>query len=301
MNLTFGICWIEDQASEAEIEAVEAAVRAAGFEPDVYRIAAEDEIRAFAKQQEHFQDYDLILLDLRLGNGLRGNELAPEIRQSFRSTPILFYSAVAENDLRMMMAQKHIDGAYCAHRDRLSVRVGELVSDLSPALNRLSGMRGLAARVVAECDHELRTILVGLAEASGTAAEIASSLKSRVRSAAEGQQKRIDDIEELVELLDDHAISSGALFMEVRDLLRAGILTDEMRAVLRSVREFPNDVLKRRNILAHALEERGEDGWTITYDKGTRVLTVADFERYRQGFLSQLSRLRDLRMLLISE
>lgn len=301
MNLIFGICWIEDQASEAEIEAVEAAVRAAGFEPDVRRIAAEDEIRAFAKQQEHFQDYDLILLDLRLGNGLRGNELAPEIRQSFRSTPILFYSAVAENDLRMMMAEKHIDGAYCAHRDRLSVRVGELVSDLSPALNRLSGMRGLSARVVAECDHELRTILVRLAGANGTAAEIASSLKSRVRSTAESQQQRIDGIEELAELLDDHAISSGALFMEVRDLIRAGASTDEVRAVLRSIRDFPNDVLKRRNILAHALEDRRENGWTITYDKGRKVLTVADFERYRQGFLSQLSRLRHLRMLLISE
>lgn len=301
MNLTFGICWIEDQASEAEIESVEAAVRAAGFEPDVYRIAAEDEIRAFAKQQEHFQDYDLILLDLRLGNGLRGNELAPEIRRSFRSTPILFYSAVAENTLRKMMAEKEIDGAYCAHRDRLSVRVGELVSDLSPALNRLSGMRGLSARVVAECDHELRTILIGLAGANGSAGEIAGSLKSRVRSTAEDQQQRIDGIEELSELLDDHAISSGALFMEVRDLLRAGAISDEVRAVLRSVRDFPNEVLKRRNILAHALEDRSENGWKITYDKGRKVLTVADFERYRRDFLSQLSSLRRLRMLLISE
>ena len=126
MNLTFGICWIEDQASDAEIEAVEEAVRANGFEPEMCRIETQDKIREFAKQQQNFYDFDLILLDLMLGEGLRGDDLAPEVRGAFRSTPILFYSAENEHRLRGRMAEKLVEGVYCTHRDRLPERVGEL-------------------------------------------------------------------------------------------------------------------------------------------------------------------------------
>lgn len=71
MSLNFGICWIEDQASDAEVEKVADAVRASGFEPLIERIEKEDDIREFAARQNHHQDFDLILLDLNLGRGLR--------------------------------------------------------------------------------------------------------------------------------------------------------------------------------------------------------------------------------------
>ena len=177
MNLTFGICWIEDQASDPERDAVARAVRANGFEPNIDPVETEEDIRAFADRQHHFQDYDLILLDLRLGDGLRGDELAPAVRQSFRSTPILFYSAVPEQDLRRSMAEKAVDGVYCTSRVMLSTRVQHLVSDLTPALNRLSGMRGLAARVVAECDQDFREIILHLSEEHGSEADIVESFK----------------------------------------------------------------------------------------------------------------------------
>ena len=106
MNLTFGICWIEDQAGDAEVAAVEEAVRNCGFEPELERLEREDDIREFARRQEHFQDYDLILLDLRLGAGLRGDDLAQEVRNRFRSTPILFYSAEDVRILRRAMADR---------------------------------------------------------------------------------------------------------------------------------------------------------------------------------------------------
>lgn len=301
MNLTFGICWIEDQASDAEVEAVEEAVRGNGFEPQIERVEDQPDIESISHRQHHFQDFDLILLDLRLGDGLRGDDLAPEIRQAFRSTPILFYSAQDEDSLRRMMAAKLVEGAYCAHRDRLSIRVGELVSDLSPALNRLSSMRGLAARIVAECDQELRLILVHLAGQVVTEETIVNSLKERIRSSGEEQFGRISQIQELASLLDDHAVTSGALFHETRDLLRKNSQSDEILAILRSIKNYPNDILNRRNTLAHALEERTENGWRIVRRGSSKPLTVADFQRYRSGFLSHLRLLRDMRGLLVGE
>jgi DNA-binding NarL/FixJ family response regulator len=159
MNLTFNVCWIEDQASDAEVDAIKTAIRANGFDPEIQRVETEEEIRAFAQQQHHYYDFELILLDLRLGDGLRGNDLAKDVRRQFPSTPLVFYSGVDEGSLREMMFKAGIEGVYCVHRDRLAVRVSELVRDLSPALNRLNSMRGLAAQVVADCDQQLRQIL----------------------------------------------------------------------------------------------------------------------------------------------
>ncbi len=299
MNLHFGICWIEDQASGAEVEAVEQAVRNNGFEPKIDRIESEQDIQAFSTRQQHFQDYDLILLDLRLGRGLRGDDIAPNVRNAFRSTPILFYSAEDEVGLRRKMAEKLVDGVYCVHRDRMSVRVGELVGHLAPALNRLSSMRGLAARVVAECDQDFRAILTHLA-AMGSEAEIVQSLKEKVREGAGRQVAEIEPIATLEGLLSSHYVHSGALYLETREQ-SAAAGGDEAMDILRSLRKgYQSQVLARRNTLAHALETRTERGWEITR-VGAAPLTVEKFQTYRRDFLNQLDHVRRLRVLLVGE
>lgn len=302
MNLTFTVCWIEDQASDAEFDAVEEAISQTGFEPQIIRIKTEKEIQSFAKQQRHFHDYDLILLDLNLGKGLRGDELAPQIRKEFRSTTILFYSSEDEAKLRKMMADKLVEGAYCVNRTQLSTRIGELISNLSPALNRLSGMRGLSARVVAECDQELRKILLYLKERQGyDENSIVKSLKERVDKINTELTAKILPIKTLDALLDEHAVSSGMLFNTVKDVLRSQSNDDELRVLLRSLRRYQNAVLTRRNILAHALEERDESGWKIIVRGREKPLTVNDFQRYRADFLTHLRGLRKLREFLIDQ
>ena len=301
MNLTFGICWIEDQASPAESATVERAVRDAGFEPEISLVASEDKIRRFAEQQQRFQDYELILLDLNLGDGLRGDKLAPSVRDSFRSTPILFYSNEAESSLRLRMAQENVDGVYCTNRLNLAIRVGELVLDLAPSLNRLSGMRGLAARVVAECDHELRQILLHFSHTEDLGTEIVKSLKERVAGATEDQCVILHPISELPELLLQHSISSAILFREVKRRLRNLDPTEEIRAARRSLNTYPQEVLRRRNDLAHALEEKTDEGWRISRPGSTGTLTTHDFQRIRSDFLEHLRRIKRVRQLLVGE
>jgi CheY-like chemotaxis protein len=297
MSLQFGICWIEDQASEAEVGRIEAAVRGSGFEPHIERVEEQNEIRAFAERQNHHQDFDLILLDLNLGGGLRGDELASQVRASFRSTTILFYSAEDESSLRDRMAAQRVEGVYCVHRDRLAARVGELVGHLSPALNRLSSMRGLAARVVAECDQDFRAILVGLAPDDG-ADEIAESLRQRVRVASEKQVATVEELRTLDDLLGSTAVHSAALFLEVKERAQARG-GDELLTILRKLKKgYQSQVLGRRNTLAHALEARTENGWQIVRSAGDPV-TVADFPRYRTEFQTQLGLVRRLREILV--
>ena len=299
MNLTFGICWIEDQASPAEDEAIKSAVRDNGFEPDITRIEAEDEIRRFAQEQEHFQDFALILLDLRLGRDLKGDQIALEIRQRFRSTPVLFYSAEAEDSLRTMIADKRVEGVYCAHRERLADRVGELVSDLSPALNRLSGMRGLAAGVVAECDQEFRKILRFWADGTIPESDLVAALKKRGNKSANHTIASLDKAGTLEDMLSEHAISSVILFREVMSRSKSLDTSDEVREKRHSLKPYENELLRARNVLAHSLEERTPDGWKIRRGGTSPDVTVQDFQQYRSRFLACLQDVRDLRALLV--
>ena len=301
MNLTFGICWIEDQASDAEVQAVEDAVRHCGFDPELERIESQEDIQAFAQRQEHFQDYDLILLDLRLGAGLHGDELAPQVRGQFRSTPILFYSAEEVDALRRRMADRLVEGVYCAHRTELPGRVRELVSDLTPALNRLSGMRGLAARVVAECDHEFRAILLHWGTGREDEDVLVESIKARAKTGSQRLLDEVAKVSDLAGLLDEPVSSSSVLFMEVYERTKAMDVSDEVRAARREIRQYRDKVLAVRNTLAHALEERTADGWRITRRRSNDDLTVRDFERYRADFLSHLRHVRHLRELLIGQ
>ena len=281
MNLTFGICWIEDQATDVETRLLETAVRECGFEPKIVRGHTDEEIRGFATRQEHFHDFDLILLDLTLGDGRQGDDLAPAIRRDFRSTPILFYSAAEERSLREMMAEKLVDGVYCAQRNSLAVRVSELITDWSPALNRLPGMRGLAAQVVAECDQEFREILNHLAGGENVEADLVRSLKDRVKAAGHKSYENIKDIDTVANLLTHRSVSSGNLFNEVKDRIGDEGQSDQIKAVRRELRSYPNKMLERRNLLAHALEKRGPSGWTIVRPDASADLTASDFQRYR--------------------
>ena len=302
MNLTFGVCWIEDQASSRLKAAVERAVRGNGFEPEVEFVISEQDIQSFAQRQHHFQDYDLILLDLRLGNDRMGDALAPRVRRHFRSTPIVFYSAVAVPELRRRMAERGIDGVYCTSRRYLAARVDRLISDLTPALNRLSGMRGLAAQVVAECDEEFRRILIHLAELRHNETVVVESLQHALTSSHRRQAEHIAKVASLQELLASPAVSSGLLFDEVSKRVRQHPdLSDEAREARLAIANYGSIVLKRRNVLSHALEERTESGWVINPGLSKSGLTADDFATFRSDFLSTRGNIRRLRELLVSQ
>ena len=304
MNLKLGICWIEDQPSEAEREAVEEKVRECGFEPEVMLIKSEAEVSQCAERQRHFQEYELILLDLKLGAGLQGDELAVKIRQSFRSTPILFYSGKPVDELRERMSNKGIEGVYCTSRPDLADRVGELVSDLSPRLNRLSGMRGLAAQTVAECDQEFRHILLHVAK-KGRADEqkIVQSLKSRIEKLNIQQSSRLEEVDTIDRILHDRAASSALLFQEVMRCLRS-FKSDDVRELRKTLSDYQAKVIEQRNLLAHELEVETPTGWQIARGKageGQPQVTVDKFSDIRSDFLIHLRNVRSLRELLVDK
>lgn len=308
MNLDFGILWIEDSYSQEEEDSLKRRAGEAGFIARIENIPNGDHIEEFGRRQSKFHCFDLILLDYKLRN-VDGDELAPTVRRLFPSTTILFYSGNDDEDgLRTKIAKRKVEGVYCSHRRRFIERTGELVDQTARALDRLSGMRGLAMRVVAECDALMKEAVKTMTERHAQCREKLGELDRDVLGHLEQVEARYKMASGtgLEARLDTFAVDSAKLFKHFRRLTKLATAdqaafgldatkADRLRELRRKSAQFDRDVLGKRNVLGHAREVEGDDGWTL---EGGGGIGVADFRIIRQDFAAYIDAFREMGALI---
>jgi CheY-like chemotaxis protein len=309
MNLDFGILWIEDSFSSQEEESLRRRVREAGFIARVDVIPNGDGIDEFARLHALYHRFDIILLDYRLKDE-NGNELAPAVRRLFPSTTILFYSgSVAEEELRRMIAEKEVEGVYCSARDRFIDRTGALIDQTARALDRLSGMRGLAMRVVAECDEVMKKAMSSMcrrdqncvtkmSELDEDVFGFLTSLKEKYEAAVAG---------DLDTRLGTRAVDSAKMFKHFRRLTQVVAASpatfglneeqvERLRELRRATAQYDQNVLNKRNILGHVIEVEAESGWVL---QGSDEISVGDFPDIRRMFAVHIDAFREMSTLVL--
>ena len=308
MNLDFGILWIEDSFSSAEEESLRRRASNAGFIARIENIANGNRIEEFGNRQAKFHCFDLILLDYKL-LGADGDVLAPEVRRLFPSTTILFYSGNDEEDgLRAKIAGKQVEGVYCSHRRRFIERTGELIDQTARTLDRLSGMRGLAMRVVSECDASMKETIRAMTKRHAQCEAQLAMLDRDVLDHLDEVRGRYEVASNsgLDARLETFAVDSAKLFKHFRRLTKwaaanqaaLGLNADQvdrLRELRRNSAQFDRDVLLKRNLLGHAREVEGADGWKL---EGSSGIEVADFPRIRQSFAIYIEAFRDIGVLM---
>ena len=309
MRLQFGILWVEDNYSPAEAKALERATDAAGFKLNIENSKDGEDIDRWADQQNKFHLFDLILLDLKLANEASGTELASRVRDLFRFTPILFYSGNKTTDeLRALMAEQQIEGVFCVHRDHFIERARELISDFSMPLNRLSGMRGISMEVVAEADSLFQEVILHL-EDHLSELNIINSLDTDVRKSAEDIASGYSNAPDLKSKLEQHrAVDSMKLFRLFRRVVKDKIgsmqderIKDHLISLHERTKRYDTDVIKIRNVLGHAQEDKSQTGWQILKENGDVLMTVHDFPRHRENFLENLKAIKEIHNILVGE
>jgi len=304
MNLDFGILWIEDSYSLEEEENLRRRVRDAGFVARIEAIPNSEGIEEHARKHTLYHRYDFILLDYRLKDE-NGDDLAPRVRELFPSTTILFYSgSVQEEPLRRMIADKQVEGVYCSARERFIERTGVLIDQTARALDRLSGMRGLAMRVVAECDELMKKTMLSMCIRDSTCAGKVTKLDedvldfmSKTKAAYEASVGG-----DLASRLETRAVDSLKLFKHFRRLTQVSVnnpksfgLNEEQVERLRELRQqtsqYDPHVLKRRNVLGHVVEVQREAGWVL---EGSDEISVRDFPEIRRIFAAHIDACRDM-------
>lgn len=307
MNLDFGILWIEDSFSPEEEANLKRCVLDAGFTARIETIPNSDSLLELAGKHALYHLYDMILLDYRLKNE-NGDELAPTIRKLFPSTTILFYSGSAqESDLRQLIAAKQVEGVYCCRRDhqRFIQRAGELISQTARAMDRLSGMRGLAMRVVAECDEIMKNAMLSMCEQDNVCASKVSELDKDVLTFMDEIKAKYEatlvDID-LARRLETRAVDSVKLFKHFRRLTQIitknpqnfglkGDQVERLRELRRKSSQYDKLVLTKRNILGHVFEVQENTGWVL---RGSDEIEVKDFPEIRRNFAEHIEVIREI-------
>lgn len=310
MNLDFGILWIEDTFSEAEEQNLKRRVREAGFIARVDTIPNSQGIEEYARSHSLYHLYDIILLDYRLLDE-NGSVIAPRIRELFPSTTILFYSgSVEEAELRGMMAENRVEGVYCSARTRFIERTGALIEQTARALDRLSGMRGLAMRVVAECDEIMRKTVVAMAGFDSDHTSRLSELDADVFQFMDGVRSAYENsLSSGIEgRLNTRAVDSAKLFNHFRRVIKVVIRSpeefglsaesvDRIRELRKDTANYVNNVLQRRNVLGHVVEVKSAEGWVLS---GSSEIGVSDFPDIRRLFAVNIDALREISAILIA-
>lgn len=304
MNLDFGILWIEDSFSSEEETSLRRRVLDAGFIARIDVMPNGIGIDERAREHALFHRYDLILLDYRLKNE-DGDELAPKVRKLFPSTTVLFYSGTVEEDeLRRMIAGKRVEGVYCSARPRFIERAGALIDQTARALDRLSGMRGLAMRVVAECDDLMKRAMLSMCRRDANCVAKMPKLDDDVLGflALTKEKYEVAIKGDLDDRLATFAVDSAKLFKHFRRLTQVaandpdtfgldGNQVERLRELRNESAQYAEHVLQKRNVLGHVIEVQGETGWTL---RGSAEISVGDFPEIRRVFAAHIDAFREI-------
>lgn len=309
MNLDFGLLWIEDSFNPEEEENLRRRIRQAGFLARIKNISNSNGIEDLAKEHKLFHTYDLILLDYKLQDE-DGNEIAPKIRSLFPSTTILFYSgSVGEEDLRLLIAEKNVEGVYCSARTRFIERTGELIDQTARALDRLSGMRGLSMRVVSECDAIMKQSMLLMCERDNTCAERVQELDKDVLEHMDEMKNKYTKTQAgtLQDRFDSRAVDSAKLHKHFRRLTETATKqpdifglsheqVDRLRELRKQTAQYDIKVLRKRNILGHVVEVKSDKGWALN---DTSEITIQDFPEIRQIFATHIDAFREIGKIVV--
>lgn len=304
MNLDLGILWIEDSFSTQEEESLRRRVQDAGFIARIETIPNGDGIETLADNHRLYHLYDIILLDYRLKD-IKGDDLALTVRDLFPSTTILFYSGSAsENELRRKIATKNVEGVYCSARDRFIERAGALIDQTARALDRLSGMRGLAMRVVAECDELMKSAILSMTARDATCAAKVTELDKDVLKSFETFKIKYEEaiVIDLPARLMTRAVDSAKLFKHFRTLTKVAVSqpdnfdldadkVERLRELRQNSAQYIESVLGKRNILGHVIEVQEQTGWVL---KGSDEIGVSDFPDIRRVFAAHIDAFREM-------
>ncbi|GAW42546.1 hypothetical protein SH203_02964 [Brevundimonas sp. SH203] len=284
MKLEFRLLVVDDNPSSVDEAASELAdyLSAKGF--SFTRTNAEDlsdqGLRKFAKRSG--RDFDLVIVDYHLGEGVNGAVAAGTIRNQLPFTDIIFYSSNNPKELLEELAKEEVAGVFVSIRTGLGDALRGIADTIISKAIDLNHMRGIAMSEVAEMDVMMEDLLTRVF-ASGDE-RFQPKAQRTLDKLLDSSRHKVDVVEPMARnglILD--AISNADIFGSAHKYMAvcrvAKALDVKPSEALDYLKSYETDVIRNRNTLAHAKEERDEDGQvTLRSIKKGENPTVIDDE-----------------------
>lgn len=308
--LEYKIAWIDDQPKSATgfHQRLSNFVARYGFELQVHWISHENELNAFLNSLDNNSDYDLILVDWKLGSVVKASDsgatVARDIR--FKNPPsyVVFYSSETRPNLMTLIAGEKIDGVYCVNREHFVAETTEVIRASIRRFQDVEMMRGVFLSAVASFDSIIKESLLrgfeGLPEPMQR--KIVDSLLDRL---ARYHADRLDEVQKV-----DRALAFSKLLGKLKagssqelscliDLLSLACPSVHYQTSLERLKTYQKDFLPGRNDLAHV--EESTNGEQSVVARNGRVWNPADLGQYRQEIVDHHDNLIYVRDALVTE
>ena len=243
------------------------------------------------------KEFDLVMVDYRLGSeNIDGAVAASQLRRDLRYTDMVFYSSDSSVELHAELVKESVSGVFVETRDNLSDALTGLADTVIGKAVDLDHMRGIAMAEVAEMDVTMEETLWG---AFQTADDQWGNVKERTIEKL--KESMIKNKERLNEYLSngglEEIVTDGRLFTSVhkiRAVIRfARCLPNTPSQELEVLAKYQNEVIEKRNLLAHAKEYTNDTGDKILRSiKRDKNGTVID-ENWMVDFRNELRKHRN--------
>ena len=235
------------------------------------------------------RSYDLVMIDYNLSQSEMGDVAAKRLRAALPYTDIIFYSAEPRTTLLRLLAQQEVEGVFVAHRQELDDRLVRLADTIIGKVADITHMRGLAMAEVADMDVVMEQALSDALASHLLPSDVVENTVETLRRSLNDMLAKIPpelDAPGLSSLVPHGLVfTSDHKYRSIRRIARK--LHDKPKHDLQTLNSFQSEILKKRNILAHAKEQTvAKDGSAVLRSFGKEGnITIDDdwMMRFREA------------------
>lgn len=290
MRLDYRILWIEDSTDWAE--SIKDNIREI---IESYGLHASFTILLTESEDQRYNGYNLILMDLGLAGGRQGDALIEQIRSLNVFTNIVFYSASGVETVKNKGRDLNLEGVYYADRkNELFLRkVNNVINASLQSFQDLVYLRGLVMAEVSELDSKMDSIIetyfindTRMTEFHGhVTKDRESSTKRNLKGDCDKSCKhkwRTMELSAIMKKLDSNS-RAHAVNVVISYLASTGHIFKEFEEESFYER-YDKDIITMRNNLAHCVEAIEDDDKPILKTKdGDITFTKAEITTIRKN------------------
>lgn len=296
MNIDYKILWFEDEKEwyNSIIPVIENFLVENGFNFMPTLQSGSENLETILDKNE----FDLILVDLNLSGEL-GDQLIEKLRRFDLYTDIIFYSQSGEDKVRDVLKERSVDGVYCSGRKRedFEEKVTSVINSNIKKVLDLTNLRGLVMAATSELDVTMEEIIkriFGKPFGSISDADKLAIKEKCLDSLNDSLNKitRLDEKKDFLELLKK--LDHRGRWRAVKRLCKKD---DSMKDLISTLEMYDEEVITKRNDLAHSCEELNENGKKIIRGRKTSY-QKEDFTQIQKDIIKHSKNLENIKKLV---
>lgn len=272
MKLNYQILWIDD--SETFFKNHENVIidhlNEKGIKCEIIKCTSVSDFNNKQGNTEHQKKYDLFLIDLNLDHGNTGDEVIEKIRKN-TLVDVIFYSTHLK-DVRKKINEKNIEGVYATSRDKddFEEKVLEVIDVTIKKVQDVNNLRGLIIAEVAELDRMKKDIIKQFAQKNPDHNNLKKYIRDKVFGDFSDNIRKFDYLSKddgSYKNIDIDALIDSLIYDSYKKARTVSKINQDL-----ILETYHQEIIKKRNVLAHEKEKKREDGTLfLSYPDGEEL------------------------------